>query len=445
VIYIPQGDSDISPISEATQRSGNVPVPAWEGEPIAISEANFMAEPNITHNPNDSNHLIAIATTASKQNCELPNCKVELNLFSSMDGGGSWQQSATLSRPQQVMYQGLVNFNEDSTLNILATRNDVIVLNRVTAAEDYVPAQVNFNDVTRAQVNARPWLRVNPTTDDLFLSFDSQEGDLLFVTPALIRSGDGVRWSTTTRMDQRVSYNDIFSPRATGPSDIQVLFGEGDQVSLVWVWDPEPWGWPRTVWMANSLDGGVTFGEPTSILKTWGPINSVSANGVFAIAYRTGTEGEQQVAVATTSNQGKNWNSTIASGGLPLHFEADKGPGIGIASDGTIDLIFYAREGGGEDCFQTIESWQETLPFGRIDPCEYNVFYTYSNADTLAFAELVKLNDQPIRGEDFVRFNGASQVGTHLSVVSHEDYAYPIWIGTPSLSRTQVFGLRIER
>jgi hypothetical protein len=197
---------------------------------------------------------------------------------------------------------------------------------------------------------AHPWLRVHPDSGELFLTLDAQEGAQLYVTPSLKRSADGVRWSTTARADQHISASDIFSPRATGPDDIQALFGEGNHVSLVWLWDSEPWTWPRTVWMANSTDGGETFGEPVPILETWGPINTTSANGKFAIAYRTGDASNQQLAVATTSNNGQTWTSTITSGNLPLYFDPDKGPGIGMSTDNTIDLVFYAMDHPDQHC-----------------------------------------------------------------------------------------------
>ena len=96
--------------------------------------------------------------------------------------------------------------------------------------------------------------------------------------------------------------------------------------------------------MANSKDGGQSFGEPTPILKTWGPINSSSANGLFSIVYRVGTEDEQQLAVATTDDDGQTWQSAIASGNIVLGFEANKGPGIGMSLDGTIDLVVYNQD-----------------------------------------------------------------------------------------------------
>ena len=130
---------------------------------------------------------------------------------------------------------------------------------------------------------------------------------------------------------------------------------------------------------------------------------------------------------------------------MPLGFEADKGPGIGMAPDGTIDLVFYNQVSTSEECVLTVERWQQTLPFGRIDPCKYAVYYTYSSDGGLTFSDPLKLNQQPIRGEDFVRSQGGSQVGSHLSVASSDDFAYPVWIETPASGKTQVVGIKIRR
>ncbi len=444
VIHIPRGETGIARAPEPIQNAAVV-LPVQQGNPTTISPASFVAEPSIAIHPTDPNILTAIATRFSKQECELPNCIVELAYFVSTDSGESWQESAKFNYPQQVVSTGQLAFDPAGILYILGIRNNAIMVNQTTQADGYLPTKSNFEEATRAQVNATPWLRVHPQTGELFLTLDAQEGDMLFVTPSLLRSDDGLRWSLTVRADQHISVADIYSPRATGPDDIQVLFGQGNNISLVWVWDSEPWGWPRTVWMANSSDGGQTFEEPAPILETWGPINSTSANGQYAIVFRTGTEENQQLAVATTSDNGLNWTSVIASGSLPMYFEAYKAPGIGMAPNGTIDLVFYAPVDPSSECLLNIESWRQTLPFGRIDPCEYNVYYTYSKDGGLSFAEPMKLNDRLIRGEDFILFQGASQVGSHLSVASSNEFAYPTWIGTPTTGKTQVYGIKIER
>jgi len=445
VVYIPMETTEISKVQYPTTSIGGSTLQPVEVMAIPLGEASFVGEPAITIDSANPNHLAAIVTRISKQICELPTCKIQLVLFTSIDGGKTWQERGTYGQNQQVMYSGLVTFDSTGALYLLGLRNAAIVIKKTALDDENLTSQSGFEEATFSQMQARPWLRVQPQTGELFLTLDAQEDDQLFVTPSLKRSSDAVRWSITARVDQHISATDIFTSRATGPSDIQVLFGEGLRVSLVWVWDAEPWTWPRTVWMANSMDGGVTFGEPSPILETWGPINTTSVNGKFAIAYRVGDETDQQLAVAVTSDNGQTWRSTIVSGNVPLYFESDKGPGIGIASDGTIDLVFYAHDSGSLDCVLNVESWRETIASGRIDPCEYNVFYTFSQDGGLSFSEPVKLNTQPIYGEDFPRVMGISQVGSHLSVASSIDFAYPIWVGTPETGKTQVYAARIER
>ncbi|MFN2151745.1 MAG: hypothetical protein ACK2T5_09125 [Anaerolineales bacterium] len=445
VVYIPREPTEISRVPEPSSNSSPAAAPVWSGQPIPLGASDFVSEPFIAINPANPQQLAAVATRVSKQDCELPNCKVQLVLFTSLDGGATWQERAAFGQPPQMMYQGLVAFDPTGALDLMGIRNSSVVLKQTSLEDEKLISQAGFEDVTNAQVQARPWLRLQPETGELFLTLDAQENDQLYVTPSLKRSTDGVNWSTTARADQHISAADIFTPRATGPSDIQVLFGEGQNVSLVWVWNAEPWTWPRTVWMANSTDGGETFGEPTPILKTWGPINTASANGDFAIAYRVGDETNQQLAVATSADNGQTWSSTIASGDVPLYFDPDHGPGLGMAPDGTIDLVFYAQTAASPDCVLNLDAWRETLGSGRVDSCEYDVYYTYSQDSDRSFANPVRLNSQPIRGDDFTRFNGASQVGSHLVVASGEDYAYPVWVGTPGVGRTQIYMAKMER
>jgi hypothetical protein len=445
VMYIPKGEGTISRVPAPTKGFGDTAPPLWEGAPIPVSPAGFVSEVSLAIDPTNPNQLAATTTRTSKQDCEQPNCIVQLLLFTSQDGGQTWQDRATFGQQQVAVDHGQVVFDPDGILNTLAFRNGTVVLSQTTFAEADLETLAGFEDATSAQVRAHPWLRVHPEIGELFMTLDAQEGNQLYVTPSLTRSNDGVRWSITSRADQHISATDIFSPRATGPDDIQVLFGEGNNVSLVWVWDSVPWTWPRTVWMATSIDGGVTFGEPTPILETWGPINTTSANGNFAIAYRVGDETNQQLAVATTSDNGRTWTSTIASGNVPLYFDPHKGPGIGISPDNAIDLVFYAKDNPNANCMLTIESWRQTLFDSWVDSCTYNVYYTSSSDGGLSFAEPIQLNQEPIHGDDFARFWGVSQPGSHLAVASGDEFAYPIWIGTPENGRTQLYTAKIER
>ncbi|NUM45434.1 MAG: exo-alpha-sialidase [Anaerolineales bacterium] len=447
VIYIPRGETAIAPIPAPTQPATTAPVSA--GSPIPVGTANFFAEPFLALNPTNPDHLVVVATRFSKQDCELPNCKVEMPFFSSMDGGQTWQTPATFSLPQQIVYTGQVIFDPEGTLYIQAKRNSTLILNQTTAAEAYIPSQGRFVEAPSGGVSARPWLQIDPDTGELFLTFDAQEGDNLFITPSLKRSTDGARWSLTARADQHVSATDSLTPRATGPSDIHVFFGEGNgvskAVSLVWVWDPDPWTWPRTVWMANSTDNGDTFSEPTPLTETWGPISTASANGQFALVYRVGNATEQHLALATTSDNGQTWNSVIASGDVPLFFDPDHPPVLSLTPNGTLDLVFYAHDSGSTDCVKTLQSWQNNLLANQPDPCTYNVFYTFSKDGGLSFSEPTQLNPDPIQGENFPHFFGLILTNTYLSLAANDTYAYPLWLGTSGAGKTQIYLVKIER
>ncbi|GAB4580881.1 MAG: hypothetical protein Fur0022_36250 [Anaerolineales bacterium] len=441
VIYIPRGETEIAHIPTPAQSPPSAPVSA--GSPIPVGDANFFAEPSLALNPTHPDHLTVVTTRFSKQDCELPTCKVEMPVFSSTDGGQTWQTVATFTIPQQTFYNGQALFGPDGTLYIQAKRGNTLVLHQTTAAEAYALSQGRFVEAPSGGVSARPWLQIDPETGELFLSYDAQEGDMLFVTPSLKRSTDGVRWSLTARADLHVSAADSLTPRATGPSDIHVLFGADDNVSLVWVWDSDPWTWPRTVWMANSTDNGHTFSEPTPITETWGPIRTASVNGLFALVYRTGDITNQHLAVATTSDNGQSWTSVIASGDIPLSFDPDHAPALSMSPNGTLDLLFYAHTT--PDCAQDLQTWQNHLLSIPVDSCQYNVFYTFSKDGGQTFADPMQLNPDPIRGENFPRFAGLLLTNTYLSLASHDSYAYPLWLGTPETGKTQIYTIKIER
>ncbi|MBC8496882.1 MAG: hypothetical protein H8D37_04400, partial [Chloroflexi bacterium] len=446
VIFLPQEATEISGVPAPTRKSSFEPLQMEIGPTQAVSDMSNYGQPDIAVNPNNPEHLAVIATHTTKFECNLPNCKVELLLYISMDGGKTWAKNIPFSGVKKVFYNGLVDFGTENDLYAFGMRDNTLIYNDADLADNYMMATANYREITRSQVVAKPWFRVHPETGQIYVTLDAQEEDMLFVTPSLIRSKSfGQPWTTTSRADLRASVSDFSSGRVTWPDDIQILFGEGSNVSMVWTWGWEPWTWPRTVWMANSTDGGESFGEPTPILETWGPINSASADGQFAIVYRTGDEAAQQLAVATTSDNGHTWTSTIASGDIPLYFDVDKAPGIGVAPDGIIDLVFYDHDRGSMDCVLDIESWQETLPLGRVDPCNYSVYYAFSKDGGLSFSQPHQLNAELIRGESFMRFEGESQVGSHIAIASTDDYAYPIWIGTPASKTTQVYTVQITR
>ena len=209
-------------------------------------------------------------------------------------------------------------------------------------------------------------------------------------------------------------------------------------------WRSGPRSWPLGVWIATSNDDGETFSESRRIAQTWGPISSAFYNGTYYVLYRTGTEErQQQLAIAVSEDNGVNWEAYVVSGELPLTPDFDKGPGIGIAPDGTIDIIFYAKNDPTSDCVVNQEIWLQS--FALVDTCTYDVFFTFSQDSGRTFSTARKLNQAPILGERFVRVSGRSVAFTHIAVASSNDYAYPIWFETDGTDGMQMVTSRIIR
>ncbi|HXW01310.1 MAG TPA: sialidase family protein, partial [Anaerolineae bacterium] len=297
----------------------------------------------------------------------------------------------------------------------------------------------NQNEVTRAQVAARPWLRVDPQGGDLFLTYVAQYRDTL-ATPSLNRSSDGgANWSFTARVDQSISIADIQSGHIAPPGDIQVLLGEDNQVALVWIWRGDTEGWPRDLWLALSSDGGENFSAPRRIGETWGPIHAASYGNNYYIIYQSGSQQAQELALAISQNNGRTWSSTVVSGDIPIATGSDKGPAIGVAPDGTLDLLFYGLDESARDCAVDLE----TAETG--DRCVYDVYYAYSRDGGQSFSEPLLLNELFIRATLFMQIGGLSQAGPYLSIASSDVYAYPTWINTEESEGTQMYTRQIER
>ena len=196
----------VAPLTSPTFSSAQVQVGALR----AISDEMYLSQPYIAVHPNNPDHLAAIVTSTSKFECEFPNCKVALLLYTSTDGGETWAEGSPFSRARQVMYNGLVALGPDGTLYTLGLRDGAIVLNTSNSEAGYVMTLANYEEVTKAGVAARPWLRIDPRSGQLFLTLDAQGGDSSYVTPSLLRSDvEGRPWSPTARVDQRVAIEDF--------------------------------------------------------------------------------------------------------------------------------------------------------------------------------------------------------------------------------------------
>ncbi|HEX6033407.1 MAG TPA: glycosyltransferase family 39 protein, partial [Anaerolineales bacterium] len=144
VMYIPLVESGISRVPAPETALESAVSPLWEEKPIPVGQAGFVSEVSITVDPTNPDQLAATTTGASKQDCEQPNCIVQLLLFTSQDGGETWQTLETFGRPKVVVDHGQVLFDPNGMLNILGIRDDVIVLNQSTLAENDLPTLAGF-------------------------------------------------------------------------------------------------------------------------------------------------------------------------------------------------------------------------------------------------------------------------------------------------------------
>ena len=435
VVYIPWEESEITAVPAPNQNTFNPDIAV--GTPVLLSQSPHLYQPVMVSNPLNPQHLALIVGAGSTAEFSTFARGANLLLYTSTDGGTSWDEQAPITSPRVANINGTAAFAPDGTLLVIGDRDGELTLNASSAEANYEMTLANQLSVTRAQLNARPWLQIDPETAELILTFDAQQDDV-YDTPAFIRSSDGGQfWSSLTRPDQHVSLADLTNNRAVWPSDIRVLFGVGDDLALVWTWGAEPGVWPRSVWLATSTDGGQTLSPPQRIAKTWGAINATSGNGRYAIIIPGGTESDLQLTVAVSADNGRSWSNALTSGDIALTFDPDKAPGLSMAPDGTIDVVFYAAQAA--DCAPTATTWDETLALPRVDTCPYDVYYAYSQDDGQTFSQPVPLNDSAIAGEGFVIVNGRSQTGPP-AITSTDEAAYPAWVDSGEL-----YTLRLER
>jgi hypothetical protein len=427
VVYKPSQPSDIQPVQVSA--AGPAPPTSTGVSLQRLDESGNMFQPDIAVHPNNPDHLAAIAITATNPDCQLGDCRLDAILFTSVDGGATWLEQTPFSLADFSISDPQVAISPDGLLTISAVRDGAITTRQARAENGYELQPGGQLEVTRAQVTGLYRLTDDPQNGDLYLSFDSQFLDRELIGPAFIRSGDnGSSWSSIRDADLRVSVSDIAQFRITPLTDIQVMAGSGEQVALVWTWEPQSYEWPVGVWLALSDDGGETFGEPVQIASTWGLINSTFRNGVYYLLYRGGSAFDQSLMLARSEDGGLSWEATPVSGNISLAADFETGAGLGVSPDGTVDIVFYTPQDS--SCALDQEQWRNSFLGPWTDTCLYNVYHTFAPDGGARFVPPIRLNEAPIRGDMFLHLNGRSTMGSHLSVASTDEAAFPVWIGT---------------
>lgn len=152
----------------------------------------------------------------------------------------------------------------------------------------------------------------------------------------------------------------------------------------------------------------------------------------------TGERFRVGVLLQRSADGGRTWSTAVVSGGVPLSFALTPAPGVGVAPDGTLDVVFYAPRERYAD-----PSVQKQTAGGRgryIDRCTYDVYYTHSRDGARTWSAPVRLNGEPIEGDEFVRFPRSSRPGEYIGMASTNETAHPIWI-----AGTHAYTARIRR
>ncbi len=452
IIYRPRGASTISQIPPATKSLPSKTDPLTIGPGMQLHQPAHSLHPQIAVNPTDPAHIAVLLNTSTDLNCGQATCQINLRLYISQDGGGTWQAQAPFTPAREIGLQGQIAFDLAGRLYVLGIRNRAITLNRAEAATDYGMHLANQAELTKSQLGPAPTLAHDPSSGSLFIVFNAQYRDAKFITPALNRSDDGgATWSATTRVPLEIATFDLEQGHSTWLEDLQVLFGQENTLALVWTWQAEAWTWPRDVWIAQSQDGGVTFSGPRKITRTGGPIRAVSQDGMYYVLYRAAENDGQSLILATSADQGDSWTARKVQDEIPLKLDVMKGPGLGVAPDGTIDVAFYAlaeeKNTPSETtaCPLDLATWQVQRGQAWLDPCRYDVYYTFSRDGGQSFSQPRRLNEAPVDGAGLVLIERWPEATAYLDIASTARQAHLVWTEGQTGQGSQAVTVQIER
>ena len=432
----------------AAGRSTDQPNEIRVGTLRLISQVPYVFEPHIAVDPTNPDHLAAVVISTTEFACDLAvQCQGRLVLYTSNDGGVTWAEQIPFDRAASSG-DGVVGFGPDGTLYLtgLAGSGPGYGVFTAWASKEGKMDLSTTRAVTSKTGNDKPWLTIDPQNGTLFVTYsgpaDTPTNDYYV---QLVQSTDqGKTWTKPVIASPGIPLSALESGQAIPHFGAQVMIGEGSNLAIAWAWAPGFDTFPSGVWVATSNDKGQTFSEARQIAETWGIISTAFHEGDYYIFYRQGTEAVQELVLAISHDGGSTWTTTSVSGELPIYFDSDKAPGINVAPNGTIDVMFYAHGEGAPECID-VSAFRKRRVQGWIDQCIYDVYFTFSKDGGQTFHAPIKLNDIPIIGSRFLRTNGSSRPGEYMGMASTNDYAYPTWIDTQGAEGTQAYTVQIKR
>jgi beta-lactamase regulating signal transducer with metallopeptidase domain len=443
-------------------------VGAVSAQPIQVSKVPYVFNAGIAVDPTNPKRIAVAVNELTVEGCD--GCETNALLYTSLDGGSNWQeQRPTSSSFLHPIFDNKGDFfaatNVLTLYDGLSDFEDVLPL--VSKADADLRVPVNDDGSTAYGAALTSDVAIDSETGIFYMSYlewSVIDTDFWVGQPELRTSKDaGKTWSEPLGALKQ----SVWETNAAYPLKTYMLLGGQGRLAIVWAQaedvvyknvDNELFesignDFPYTLWVVASEDGGQTFSKPSKIsilgdTTSWGLISTAHANGVYYILSKQvfQRDGRLGITLRYSEDNGKTWKFSLVNGSVELYsnFPIEVAPGLSVAPDGTVDVVFYGQTNA-PDCISIpapyIMSW--------IDKCNYNVYHTFSKDDgksPRAFSEPQRLNDEPIVGSNFTMLYGRTTPGDFIDIASTNEASYPVWISNrEGVEGTQAYMMKIER
>lgn len=277
----------------------------------------------------------------------------------------------------------------------------------------------------------KPWLYVNPANNHIYIAWVKRTnawgaGGTESSVIEFTRSVDG---GQTFSLPVQVSTfnNPTGSNRSHGP---QITALSANRIFVSWHTLetgtlPNPPTTPWKIWVAESTDGGATFGtNDLAVTTEWGYPNrfistdSDPANGKIYIAYADShVQSPRDYDIFLTSAaSASSWSPPVKLNDDPQNGRWQFYPALDVAPNGRVDVIWYDY---------------------RDDASRLNVYYTYSTDGGVTWKSNTKITNVNL---GFTPTNDFA--GDYNCVASVDENTYVVWMDN-RLGNQEIYGASI--
>lgn len=425
---------------EAAAVGQNLAVNDGADNPLDLSAHN---SPTLIRNPVDGANLVVANRIDS------PNYSCALHV--SFDGGGRWTQTAIPAprgRNVKACYAPDAVFDSDGTLYVSyvtlkgrANSPDAVWLTRSSDGGKTLTDPVETPLPPRSfqlRLTADPakprriyltWLEAS----ELGLYRFTETGNPI----RAIRSEDGGgTWTDAVTVSGTDRERVVAPSPAAGPEgELYVLYLDLGDDALDYEGGHRgrggpPYPGPWQLVLARSTDRGQTWEEsvvedeltPTERFIVFTPPVPALAvdqdSGRVYAAFQDGRSGDADVRLWSLGRRGDRWDGpTRVNDTRPEDGTSQYLPGLAVAPDGRLDVVYYDR---------------------RADPTDVlnEVSYQYSENEGESFSDRIRLSDRPFSSRiGFGLERGLPDLGSRMGLVSDDRRAYAVWTDTRAGTR----------